>query len=363
MIHNRDFQRLSQYQEEKERTMISNLATDIDLIHDQNYQSLFRNKGIRNARQVLQYIDQEYQRWLTSSDFPVDNNLTSLRSSTAIVSIGGADGSELKALMTELKSHYGILVEISPSAAAMARDQGIDVVIEGDVMDAASDVILQLIDWHEQGEISSVLISCQSVLHELPTRSSTFTRDDFLQEYFVPLLRRGLRVMFYAREPCPPENWSRLTGTVAIRLFGLDKEDVNALANYIAQELNIASSVNSTPISNDNTRAILPVVLAQELLFKMLYWESTAHFLYEMGEQLTSFQPENWLRSLEKMSMHSEFRYLATDHFAKLYKKEERFLEEPVAVNPHNNVSLDMPKCFVQLFASSALPNAISIQN
>ena len=52
--------------------------------------------------------------------------------------------------------------------------------VEDDVIDAATEVVAQLLDWQEQGEISSVLINCQSVLHELPSRSSTFTREAFL---------------------------------------------------------------------------------------------------------------------------------------------------------------------------------------
>jgi hypothetical protein len=335
--------------------------TDIDSSLDKDYQSLFKDKGFRKANQVLQHVNAEFQRYLSNSKLQDNNwsNLTILRSSTAIVSIGGADGSELKALMDALDSQHGILVEISPFAAAAARARGIDVVIEHDVIDAAHEVVLQLRKWQKQGRILTVLISCQSVLHELPSRSPTFTQEAFLQQYFTPLIKLGLKVMFYAREPCPPSNWSQLTDSIAIRLFKLDKDDVVMLSNYIAQKLKIPSKVNSTHISNDDTRVILPVVLAQEVLFKMLYWKDIAHFHYEMEEQLTSFQPQNWLASLKNIGMRGEIQYLTTEHFSDLYHKEEKFLGEAVAVNAHTGDRLEMPKCFVQLFASSEMSSRI----
>jgi hypothetical protein len=335
--------------------------SDVDLSQDKDYQSLFKDKGIRKASQVLEYVNAEYQYYLSKSRVQDNNSndLTSLRRSTAIVSIGGADGSELFALMNALDSRNGILVEISPSAAAEARARGIDIVIEDDVMDAAPKVVSQLRDWQKQSKISTVLISCQSVLHELPSRSSTFTKKAFLQEYLTPLMQAGLQVMFYAREPCPPWNWSQFTDSVGIRLFDLHKDDVTKLSSYIAQQLKIPSDVDSTNIYDDNTRVILPVVLAQEVLFKMLYWKDIANFQYEMGEQLTSFEPENWLASLEDMKMHTRARYLTTNHFSDLYHQEESLLKESVAVNARNGDPLKMPKCFVQLFASNMMSNTI----
>jgi len=360
IIENIIFTKPFQPEKQFERTIVP--ISGINLSYDKDYQFSFKDKGIRKASQVLEYVNAEYQCYLSKSKFQDNNSndLTSLRSSTAIVSIGGADGSELITLMSALDSPSGILVEISPSATAAARARGIDLVIEDDVMDAAPKVVSQLRDWQKQSKISTVLISCQAVLHELPSRSSTFTKEAFLQEYLTPIMKAGLRVMFYAREPCPPSNWSQLTDSIAIRLFGLHKDDVDALSSYIAQQLNIPSGVDLTNSSDDDTRVILPVVLAQEVLFKMLYCKNIARFQYEMGEQMTSFQPKNWLASLRDMQMHTRVRYLTTDHFSESYHQEELLLEEPVAVNARDGTPLEMPKCFVQLFASSTMSSTIS---
>ncbi|CAF2663728.1 unnamed protein product [Rotaria sp. Silwood2] len=344
--------------------------SDVDSSYDQEYQTLFKNKGMRKAEQVLQFVDAEYRLWQSRSTLQSssDEDWTSLRSSTAVVSIGGADGSELLALLKALSSCHGILVEVSSSAAAQARANGIAHVIEADVMDAAREVILTLIKLQQQGKISSVLFSCQSVLHELPTRSSKFTEEEFLNAYLTPLIASGFRTMFYAREPCPPLNWSCETDLIAIRLFNLHKNDVKDVSYHIANKLNIQrlddlrsnltdsefpSNILATDHNDENGRVVLSVTLGQEVLFKLLYWKNIIHFEYEMGEQLTSFQPEIWSLLLKKIGMYTKISYLTTENFGNLYDCEETLLGEPIAVNVRNGNALPMPKCFAQIFSSN----------
>ncbi|CAF3543715.1 unnamed protein product [Rotaria socialis] len=343
---------------------------ELDSSLDQEYQALFKNKGQRKAKDVLQYIDDEYRLWKSCSALQFNNNedCMSLRSSTAVISIGGADGSELLAILQNLGSCHGILVEISPPACAEARANGIQHVIESDAMDAAQKVVPMLLEWQEKGHVSSVLFSCQSVLHELSTRSPKFTREEFLKVYLEPLIASGLRTMFYAREPCTPRNWSQETDLVAIRLFKLDKTDIEYVANEIANKLSIQRlnksgtiltdrELNCTVETADNVelsgRAVLPLALGQELLFKLIYWKDLAHFEYEMGEQLTSFEPESWSQSLAKIGMNSRMSYLTTEHFRRLYRQEESLIGEPISINAYNGKPLTVPMCFAQIFSSN----------
>ena len=113
-------------------------------------------------------------------------------------------------------------------------------------------------------------------------------------------------------------------------------------------------------ISNDNTRVILPTILAQEVLFKMLYWKDFEHFRYEMEEQLTSFQPKNWTHLVENMNMRTQCEYLTTDHFSDLYQQEESKIEEAVAHNADAGPPLGISTCFVRLFAFIEIPDATS---
>ncbi|CAF1277611.1 unnamed protein product [Rotaria magnacalcarata] len=343
---------------------------ELDSSQDQEYQALFKNKGKRKAKNVFQCVDAEYRLWKSRSalQFNSKEDCMALRSSTAVISIGGADGSELLGILQSLGSCHGILVEISSFACAEARANGIEHVIESDVMDAAQEVVLKLLNWQEKGQVSSVLFSCQSVLHELPTRSSKFTREEFLKAYLEPLIASGLRTMFYAREPCSPVNWSQETDSVAIRLFKLDKTDIEDVANEIAKKLSIQRLKKSRTILTDRElnctvetagnveltgRAVLPLTLGQELLFKLIYWKDLAHFEYEMGEQLTSFEPESWSQSLKTIGMNSKISYLTTEHFRDLYRQEETLIGEPISMNAYNGKPLAIPMCFAQIFSSN----------
>ena len=46
---------------------------------------------------------------------------------------------------------------------------------------------------------------------------------------------------------------------------------------------------------------MLPPVLAQEILYKLLYLDNIEHIEYELGERLTSFDPEKFIDELKKM--------------------------------------------------------------
>ena len=120
-------------------------------------------------------------------------------------------------------------------------------------MDTAPKVAYKSASLTAQNDVSIVLFSCQTLLHELPSQKVTFTQENFPKVHIVPLMKSDLRIMFYAREPCRLSNWSKITNTVALHLSGLQKEDLAALANYIASKLGIEPIIYSTRRLGDNS--------------------------------------------------------------------------------------------------------------
>lgn len=55
-------------------------------------------------------------------------------------------------------------------------------------MESAEAVLSILFSWKIEDKISIVLFTCQSVLHELPTRSSKFSEEDFLNAYLMSVI-------------------------------------------------------------------------------------------------------------------------------------------------------------------------------
>lgn len=294
---------------------------------DERYQASF--DGTAKAKELLQFIERR-------------NDVSLLDS--AYVSIGGADGSEIVHVLRNSPVRFGILVEASDHGAALAR-KGSDllkssgkelVVLQGDAMQRIRDCGGILSGWSRNGSVQSVILSLQSVLHELPSRSPLYDPNVLLASVFEPFRRRVL----YSREPAKPKEWPPV---VHIRMKDVAGSDLEGVARHVNDALSF----------KDDRIAVLAdgfvqmsAELAVEVLFKLLYCRDPERYRYEMQEKLTGFEPETFCRVLRNYigpPENVEYEYCLTETFRAHYR-----LWEVEARTPTND-RLGLPKAFVRI--------------
>ncbi len=123
-----------------------------------------------------------------------------------ILSIGGADGTELFELMTLTKSSVGVLLEIADRSTGLARAEakrrGIElVVLTGDANQKIAEAMEAAKRLAADAQGIPILTTIMATLHELPSRSHGFD----LLEFFAALRETALLI---GREPVEPANWS-----------------------------------------------------------------------------------------------------------------------------------------------------------
>lgn len=293
---------------------------------DTEYQANF--DGVPKAKRVLEYLS-------TACDFPPEK--------LAYVSIGGADGSELAFVLENSRLRYGILVEFSDCGAAMARKhrdalstKGKElVVLQGDAMQRLEGCADKLREWKRVGFVDGVVLSMQSVVHELPYRSPGFDINVLLGRIFEPF---DLRI-FHSREPAKPMGWP---SPVHLRIQGIPGHVLWAISSHINDVFGFSDRVenladNYVQMSSD---------LAVETLFKILYCSDSERYRYEMGERLTAFDPQNFCRILGNyitVQENIEFQYLITETFRTRYKAIG------VQARSATGENLGMPQAFVRI--------------
>jgi len=298
-------------------------------LNDADYQASFKSAGMEKAESVLQRF----------SEVPRESQCR-----YAYLSIGGADGSEIEWAMKRSSINKGLLLEYGTAAAASARKRISNLakagktllVIEGDAVQKLSEVSEALNAWKQAGYIDGIVVSAQSVLHELPYRSAGFSLSVFLGQLF----KGWDNIFFYCREPCGPQGWPEV---VQLRLKNVTGDALAGMARHIKAHLNFDGDVHS--ITDDFVE--MPSNLALETLFKVLYLDST--FTYEMGEKLTAFDPEHVGKVLERYigSNSVQIEYTVSDHFKREY---QRTVDSVVDIQ--KQISLRMPNSFVRITAS-----------
>jgi tetratricopeptide (TPR) repeat protein len=314
--------------ERKVRATLSS-AYFVKRLNDTTYQASFENAGKDKAESVLQKfseLSQEHQ------------------ARYAYVSIGGADGSEIAWAMNNSPISKGVLLEYGTDAAASARKRISHlmeknktlVVLEGDAMQKLGELSQKLNDWKQAGDIDGILVSAQSVLHELPYRSPGFNANVF----FGHLFKGWDNVFFCCREPCGPQGWPKI---VQLKLKDVSGDTLAAMAQHVKAHLGFSGDVHS--IANDYVE--MPSDLALEVLFKVLYLDNT--FAYEMGERLTAFDPERVSKILERyLGANSvQIEYTMSGHFKQAYQREV-----DLAVDADTQSPLRMPNSFARITAA-----------
>jgi hypothetical protein len=272
---------------------------------DDSYQSIFSDEGLRKARYVIDDIAKK------AAHFGLDLRTLS------VLSIGGADGSEIEALLTETGIPRGILLEWSPSACnvARARAQSLEErnkqlkVLEGDALDRLDDAFASM----KADGVKGLVISAQAILHELPSRSSTYTDENRL---LGKLFSAFPATLFYAREPCRPRMWPE---EVEFHIPGVKAERICRLLKMVGSHFRLPTAgIQEQP----GNYVIANSVLVVEVLHKLLRCKNAEEFEYEMGEQLTSFDGERIEKLLIEFCEDASrvtTQLLATEGFHKSY--------------------------------------------
>jgi len=268
---------------------------------DEEYQASFTDEG---SRKVQYIVDDLRER---------ESNGQLVTGLLGYLCIGGADGSEVKHVLTDTDISKAVMVEFSDEAVKLAAmvledfsKKGKTVeVIHGDATRRLDDALLLLERWCQDREISGLVCSAQGVLHELPLRSPGFDIATFLGKIFrSPLWLAGT---FYAREPCLPIGWPEI---VRIRIADLDSRRLVRFAKFVRDRLGMVGS----PERLAANWVRLPSPLAVETLHKLIRKGSVGRIGYELGEQLTSFDPIAVKRHLQSYfpSMEVEVDYVTT---------------------------------------------------
>jgi hypothetical protein len=295
--------------------------------NDERYQASF--DGAAKAREFLHFVDGKNDLRL---------------SDCAYVSIGGGDGSEIAHVMLNSPVRMGILVETSDSGAARARESrevlmrnGKElVVLQGDAMHRIQDCGGILSGWRSKGMADGVILSLQSVLHELPSRSPRYDPNILLASIFEPFQRR----VFYSREPATPKEWPPV---VHIRMKDVAGSDLEGLARQVNDVL--AFKDDRIGVLADGF-VQMSDELAVEVLFKLLYCRDSERYRYEMQEKLTGFEPEVFCRILRNFiapAENVEYEYCLTETFRAHYRALE------VEARTPTNDKLGLPKAFVRI--------------
>lgn len=217
-----------------------------------------------------------------------------LRQPPVILSVGGADGTELFELMEQTQSVTGVLLEYSDRSTERARleasRRGVDLkILTGDAMQKLPDAMAAAKSVARPAGEAPVLVTMMAILHELPSRSPSF---DLLR--FLALL--GDASVIIGREPVEPSNWTEqviLSGAFDAAKFATVSNDV-VLGRYL-QLHRSASGVGVVERVADHTvRGHRGLVL--ETLVKAFYAEDLE---YELGECFTGLQEEIILRYLK----------------------------------------------------------------
>lgn len=206
-----------------------------------------------------------------------------------IVSVGGADGTELFHLLERTGSTHGILLEYSDAsvrqAEAEARRRGVSIAtFTGDAMDKLAQAMACACEWRARHGGEAIIVTAQAILHELPTRSKGFT----LNRYFGLLAEADVVI---GREPIRPHDWPE-----TVVLSGeFDADTMVKLVNLIRQYNEAFANRRFEAIKINRHSVMIDSALAIETLTKAFYSED---FLYELGERITSYSAEELLRNL-----------------------------------------------------------------
>lgn len=303
---------------------------------DEEYQSIFKDEGDRKSHYILEQFN-------TNEEIKNEN-----LSKYVFVSIGGADGSEAESILMNSNIEKAILLELSTSGCESARKKSKKlskelnkelIVCEGDATQKLDEVIQIMENYNETDKINGLVLSIQSVLHELPRRSKNFR----LSVFFGQLFSIFENNMFFCREPI------KITGLpdiIEIKVGDSDPKRLTVLADLIDNKLSL-SKIKTTPVAGGFIN--IDSTLGIELLHKLLRSKSVSEFKHELGEQLTSVDPDIIIKHIEKSIGKSTVRkeQFTTDGFKNAWD------EHSVEIRDEEGHNLSLPITHARFIAIS----------
>lgn len=302
-----------------------------------SYQSTFEGEGSRKT----EFMVEELQRYERDGRYKIENCIA--------VSVGGADGSDLDALLTNTAIQTAFLIEYSDDGAQAARaraeawkSKGKTLsVLQGDATMRKDDLIGKLKELSKQGYTTLVLVFL-AVLHELPRRS---TQKYDLRSFLGTLTDVLPNNVIFISEPCAPPNWP---ATVEIKIADLNSDLLQRWSLYIKRSLwdNVP---HPDPLKIANGYVRMSKELAAEVLFKTIRRHDISRHLYEIGERLSSFDAEFAVRSIRDVLADVEVTRIirASDGFMKAYRSSG------VLVRTESGIACDPPDSHIKIIAHS----------
>lgn len=246
-----------------------------------DYQRTFANEGFRKSDWVLEEITNIMSRYgLAAEDI-------------GFLSIGGADGSEVESVLLNTEINHGVLLEYDTGACDIARvraekisDHGKQLyVIQGDATARVAEAYEHL----RNNGCSAVCISAQAILHELPKRGKSF---EDLERFFGKLFSEFETTILISREPCKPVS---IPEEVELKIPGIKGDRLKAFLQMISDTCKIETKeLQAQP----NEFVLTNSTLAVEALHKLLRSREIHEFQYELGENLTSLDTEEFSQLL-----------------------------------------------------------------
>jgi hypothetical protein len=237
----------------------------------------------------------------------------------AVVSVGGADGSEIAHILQHSNMRYGILLDKDQLAFTYAAEKRATLAAlgktltlwPGDVKDTIRSCDRQLKDWKEGKLIDGVAYSINATLHELSHRGG----QRFDLRHFMHLVVGEWNPFLIAmREPSTAKEWRK---DVELKCKHVSQNTLELLAIFVAEKLNICKRDRIKQMSGSFVS--MPPRLAVEVLFKLYYIEDLE---YEIQESVTSI-PTDKLRSALDETLEGRFEttYSNSPSFNRLYEE------------------------------------------
>jgi hypothetical protein len=300
---------------------------------ESQYFSTFFSTGAKKAKRYEEYL----RRTISSAE----------QKEFVFLSIGGADGSELEYIARNFEFQSYILCEYSIKAAESAKKLSDDLKESGRTLDVlVGDVwskrhaIKQLID-SKKGAYGGVVVSAQSVLHELPTRSIA---KDF-PSLFLQLVSFSENTVFLSSDPTG--NTVGWPEKVAFHAKQIAIEDLYQLSRHIHEKY--FQTDEQPELIGD--RVVCTAKIALEVFYKTAYLDGINRLNYELGECLSCFPRREIEKILSAQKFRAQFSSWQSDRLISSFNENYEFFE----ITSSNLLSL--PETFVSIFAENLKKN------
>lgn len=274
---------------------------------DGQYQESFADQGHRKAERYLNFLRE---------NIPADE-----LGSYAVLSIGGADGSELDFV----KDHTGVrtflLNEISSGALAVAYQKKAEYaarncrleIFPGDIW-LQLEQIEQYLALPELNYLKGIVVSAQSVLHEIAYRSAAPN----LTELLVRLTSLKDNLVFVSTEPSG--NTGLWPEEVFVQFSNVSADDAVNLAKYIREKF--YPTLPQPYISRNRLRANCKIAL--EAIYKVSFDDGNERLKVELDECLTAFPSHDIIRFLGSEDFQVEHSFHSSSSFKRNFAERVR---------------------------------------